>query len=817
MPVDLLQVLIVEDDSAHIEAIARSFARIFPDTRIRRAESLAEYRQAIVSDPPDVVLMDLNLPDGRAIDVLSDPTANPAFPILIMTAHGDETRAVEALKAGALDYIVKSPETFATMPQTTVRALREWRLRQDRERMATALRETGERLTAVMDSIPSLIYVADPITYEILFINAYGRKVWGDIAGKNCWQTLQEGQTGPCPFCTNDRLFPADGEPGESLVWEVQNTRNGRWYECRDQAIRWSDGRWVRMEIATDITERKVAEEELRKLSLAVEQSPAAVLITDPAGVVEYVNPKFTRVTGYTLEEAQDHTPSLLKSEGMSEEAYRDLLDRLASGEEWHGEIRSRRKNGGRYWELMSISPVVGPDGAITHYVAVKEDISDRKDYEAQLEYLSTHDELTGLANRALLSDRLEQSIHYAQRSERQVAVLLLDLDRFKFINDSLGHDFGDRLLCEVARRLAESVREADTVARLGGDEFVLLLTELAGTKDAGLVANKILRQLAEPYRLDGREITLTASLGISLYPRDGQDAETLLRNADVAMYRAKEEGGCFRFYAPEMNLRVMETLEMEADLRRALEREEFCLHYQPKVALATGKIYGAEALLRWRHPERGMVAPGMFIPLAEETGLILPIGEWVLGEVCAQLRRWRDEGLPLLPVAANLSARQFRREGLADTARRFLRERDLEPGLLEMELTESMIMRDPQAAAATMRQFKDLGVSLALDDFGTGYSSLNYLRRFPVDSLKIDRSFIGDAADDPSAAAVVTSIVAIAHSLGLQAVAEGVETRRQLDFLRQCGCDSFQGFYFSRPLPAEDFAALARQGRGVA
>jgi diguanylate cyclase (GGDEF)-like protein/PAS domain S-box-containing protein len=811
MPADLSHILIVEDDTAHIEAISRAFARISPDTRIRQVGTLAEYRQAVALDPPDIVLMDLNLPDGRAIDVLSTGIADQSFPVMIMTAHGNETQAVEAMKAGAIDYMVKSPETFATMPQTAARALREWRMHRERERMEAELRGTSERLSAVMDSIPSLIYVADPETYEILFINAYGREIWGDIAGQICWQSLQQGQTGPCPFCTNDRLFPADGEPGKSLVWEFQNTRDGRWYECRDQAIRWDDGRWVRMEIAADISERKVAEEELRKLSLAVEQSPAAVLITDPTGTVEYVNPKFTRVTGYTLEEARARTPSLLKAEGMSEEAYGDLLDRLASGKEWHGEVRSRRKNGSRYWELVSISPVVDPNGAITHYVAVKEDISDRKDYEAQLEYLSTHDELTGLANRALLSDRLEQSIHYAQRSERQVAVLLLDLDRFKVINDSLGHNFGDRLLCEVARRLSESVREADTVARLGGDEFVLLLTELAGTKDAGLVANKILHQLAQPYRLDGREITLTASLGISLYPRDGLDVATLIRNADTAMYQSKRDGSTFSYYATEMNQKVLATLEMESGLRNALERREFCLHYQPQVDLAGGRVIGCEALLRWLHPQKGMIPPGDFIPLAEETGLIAPIGAWVLDEACRQAVAWQKAGLPKLRMAVNLSARQFRKGDLPQQVRKTLYQTGLAADRLELELTESMVMDDPVGAKQTMQGLKELGVSLSLDDFGTGYSSLNYLRRFPVDSLKIDRSFIRDVVVDPSGASVVTSIIDIAHNLRLAAVAEGVETREQLDFLVGCGCDSYQGFFFSKPISAEDFTSLLR------
>lgn len=564
--------------------------------------------------------------------------------------------------------------------------------------------------------------------------------------------------------------------------------------------------------IAQDITERKRQENTLRKLSQVVEQSPTAVILTDPQGNIEYANPKFTQTTGYSLTEIHGKNPRLLKSGETSTEEYRDLWTTITAGREWHGEFHNKRKDGSLFWEHASISPVRNEAGDISHFLAIKEDITDRKRYEEQLQHLATHDNLTGLANRALLQDRLEQSILFAKRSGRLVAALLLDLDRFKIINDSLGHSFGDRLLQIAADRLRESVRGADTVARLGGDEFVILLAEVANEEDVGKVAKKILDRLTAPFQIADREITVTASLGISIYPQDGEDEETLIRNADIAMYQAKEEGNAFRLYAPEMNIVVHEAMEMETDLRRALDRGELLLHYQPKIDLDSGKITGAEALVRWQHPVRGMIAPGMFIPLAEETGLILPIGEWVLENICLQIKSWQTQGFPLVPIAANLSARQFRNDELVATIQRILQDTGLPPHLLELELTESMIMRNVQTAAETMQELNALGVSLALDDFGTGYSSLNYLRRFPVDCLKIDRSFISDVADDPSAAAVATSIIAIAHSLGLQAVAEGVETEEQLEFLRQCACDSYQGYLYSAPLAVEEFTAMLRQ-----
>lgn len=563
-----------------------------------------------------------------------------------------------------------------------------------------------------------------------------------------------------------------------------------------------------------EIAARKEMEIRLRKLSLVVEQSPAAVMITDLEGNLEYVNPKFTEVTGYRPEEVYGKNPRLLQSGQVTKDEYRNLWSTLLAGQSWQGELLNKRKNGQLYWERALISPLRNEQGEVTHYIGVGEDIDTQKKYEKQLEYQATHDDLTGLANRALFRDRLDRSIARAQRDKQIVAVLLLDLDRFKVINDSLGHALGDDLLCEVGQRLQRVLRDTDTAARFGGDEFAVLLTDMDHADDIHVVAGKILSTIAEPYVMDGREISLTASLGISFYPDDGQDSTTLIRNADTAMYQSKKQSDHFSFYASEMNRQMLDTLELETALRQALERQEFELHYQPKVDLKTGCINGCEALLRWHHPQRGMVSPGAFIPLAEEIGLIVSIGAWVLHEACRQNLVWQEAGLPVISVAVNLSARQFRQGDLADRVRQTLDSTGLDPQLLELELTESMIMDDPATAEQTLRELKNLGISLSLDDFGTGYSSLNYLRRFPVDSLKIDQTFIQDMTTDASGASVVSSIIDIAHNLKIAAIAEGVETSEQLDFLIADKCDAMQGYLFSRPLPVADFTELLRSGR---
>lgn len=454
-------------------------------------------------------------------------------------------------------------------------------------------------------------------------------------------------------------------------------------------------------------------------------------------------------------------------------------------------------------------------ENRVASVLVIARDISERKRHEDQLFHQARHDALTELPNRALILDRLRQAISRAQRGQRLLAVAYLDLDDFKKINDTLGHDAGDALLRQVALRISGVLRQGDTVGRQSGDEFILLLPDIAHIEDAATVAEKILDTLAWPFSLNGREVYVTGSLGLSVCPSDGEDAESLLRNADIAMYRAKEEGrNSFRFYVPEMDARMRARVEIEHDLRLAIKRGELMLHYQPRVSLITGEVLGFEALVRWNHPREGLIGPDRFIGVAEDTGLIMPLGDWVLQAACRQARQWQDRGFPRMRMSVNLSARQFRDPGLVGRVEQVLAESGLDPAFLELEITESTVMHDSEAAIGTLRALKKLGVTLSVDDFGTGYSSLSYLKLFPIDVLKVDRSFVRDVTTDPDDAVIVRAIVTLAHSLGLAVVAEGVEEAAQAAFLRYVKCDEMQGYYFSRPLPEEAAECLLRGER---
>jgi len=550
-----------------------------------------------------------------------------------------------------------------------------------------------------------------------------------------------------------------------------------------------------------------------RRLRLAervFETTFEGIMVTDANSAIESVNPAFTKITGYGLDEVAGKKPSILSSGRHDREFYRKMQSDLAENGCWQGEIWNRRKDGEIYPEWLSMSTVKNKEGEITNYVAIFSDITERKASEDHVRHLAHHDALTNLPNRILLLERLGHALVHAHRQGTLVVVMFLDLDRFKIINDTLGHAVGDKLLKVIAGRLSECVREDDTVARLGGDEFVILLEDVASIQSVTGVAQKLIHALERPVVLEHQEMFITTSIGISVYPDDGDSADILIKHADTAMYRAKERGrNNYQFFTADMNARAFERLSMENSLRHALERNEFLLHYQPQVDTRTRRITGMEALLRWQHPDFGLVSPAQFIPLAEETGLIVPIGEWALRTACFQNKAWQDAGLPRLHVAVNLSARQFKQSGLVKMVSQALKDSGLEPHYLELEITESIAMEHADATVATLHELKAMGVQISMDDFGTGHSSLSYLMRFPIDTLKIDQSFIQNLTPDSKDDAIAAAITTMARSMKMKVVTEGVETREQMSFLRDHDRDEVQGYYFSQPLSAEDFREL--------
>jgi diguanylate cyclase (GGDEF)-like protein/PAS domain S-box-containing protein len=605
---------------------------------------------------------------------------------------------------------------------------------------------------------------------------------------------------------------------------DTLNNRPAR-FECQihppKALLRWAEfnlnkvdveGEQMIVGVARDVTEKRQEQTLALKLARAIEQTADVVTVTDRHGVIEYVNSAYERTTGFTRQEVHGEKPSILKSGLHGPEFYKNLWGTILRGEVFHEIFINRRKDGTLYHEEKTIAPLKDTYGRITHFIATGRDITERIQHQERLHHLAHFDALTGLANRALFMDRLTQALARARWHRRVVGVLFLDLDRFKVINDSLGHDVGDRLLQTVAGRLQLCVREGDTVARLGGDELAIILEDVAQAKDMTSVTNKILSAFTKPFEVDGRELFVNISIGVSLHPNDGEDAKTLLKNADIAMYRAKEQGGNdFHFFSAQMESQSIDRLMLENGLRRALEHGEFLLHYQPQVDLRTGEVIGVESLVRWRHPELGLVPPMDFIPLAEETGLIVPLSEWILREACTQNKALQDSGFPPLRMAVNLSGRNFRQPDLAGMVTRILEETRLDPRFLALEITESILVQQTDTTSTTLRQLRDMGAHIVIDDFGIGYSSLSYLKRMPIDVLKIDRSFVRDITTDPDDAAIAMAITTMAHSLDLKVVAEGVETEEQLAFLRAHECDAMQGYYFSKPVPAEMLGKLLR------
>ena len=593
-----------------------------------------------------------------------------------------------------------------------------------------------------------------------------------------------------------------------------------RWLATRSQTFfDTTDGQTCRavrtVGAVRDITENKLAEQEQRIFATAF-QTQEGIIITDANQIIVRVNQAFTHITGYSTQEAIGNRPSMLKSGQHDSLFYRAMHKDLHSKGYWQGEILDRHKQGHIYPKWLTITAVKDCDNKTSHYVANFSDITERKAAQERIHYLANFDPLTGLPNRAQLNDHLKYALSLAKRSNGHLTLMFLDLDHFKDINDTLGHSVGDALLIELAKRLRLVLREEDTVTRLGGDEFILLLPGI-DADGASHVANKLLTTIAEPCRMDHYKLILTASIGIALYPEDGKDLETLSKSADTAMYRAKEEGRqCYRYFTPEMQAHSERNLTLLNALRYALEYEQLQVYYQPQVSMQEGLIIGAEALLRWQHPELGMISPSEFIPIAESSGLILPIGAWVLRSAVRQVKAWIADGYSPLIMAVNLSAVQFRHPNLPELITHILDEEGLPSEYLELELTESVAMYNPQNVISIMNNLHERGIRMSIDDFGTGYSSLSYLKQFKVYKLKIDQSFVRDISTDPEDKAIVSAIINMAKSLGLQTIAEGVETHGQRNFLREQGCNEMQGYLFSKPIPGEQFEALLKHGLTV-
>ncbi len=572
--------------------------------------------------------------------------------------------------------------------------------------------------------------------------------------------------------------------------------------------------------LSDDIKARRVAERALRLRHQAIEASANAILILSaqqPDYAIEYVNPAFARITGYSAAEAVGKSIRFLEGRDSDPEGFETVWIAMREQREHNVVLRNYHKDGSELWNDFYIAPVRDESGVVTHFVAALYDITSMKRYEAELEFQASRDTLTGLINRHMLRHHLEQAIGVAERQKQALWVVFVDLDRFKFVNDTLGHKAGDTLLRTVAGRLRAAVREADSVARLGGDEFIMILPEQDDLSLDTRSLQRIMDAVAAPVTLGGHTLFMTCSLGVACYPNDGTDGETLIKHADIAMYRGKQTGrNNFQFYTPAMNEQALERLRIEGDLRNALDHGEFLLHYQPKVELASGRVTGSEALIRWQHPQLGMVSPARFIGLAEETGLILPIGAWVVRAACTQCRQWQLAGFDDISVSVNLSVGQFLQKDLVSSIGDVLRDTGLPAASLELELTESLMMTDVEHAIGILAGLKKLGVRLSIDDFGTGYSSLAYLKRFPIDVLKIDRSFVRDITIDADDAAITASIISLARHLKLRVIAEGVETDEQLDYLRHYGCDEIQGYLFSPPVPADKFEQILRQDRVI-
>jgi diguanylate cyclase (GGDEF)-like protein/PAS domain S-box-containing protein len=815
-----ITVLLVEDAPADAGLIQAGLAGDGA-FRVEWVTRLADARERLGRAGIDVVMLDLTLPDGQGLGVFDQVIeAAPDALILILSPARDEAVARLAVQRGAHDYLLKG-HVDTHLLSRTLRYVIECKAARD------ALHNSEARFRAMSDASPLGIFVSDAEGSCVYTNAAYQR-----ISGLSFEQTL--GTSWSIAIHPEDRQrvladWHAAAHSDASLRTEFRFQReDGSVVWTRVNSAVMHDGTEPHGHVQTveDITERKSTEfvlraaeealfEEKERAQVTLNSIGDAVLTTDLLGNVTYLNLVAEAMTGWSRGDALGRPLAEVFRiiDGTTRQAVVNPAQHALEEDRTVGlaaDCVLIRRDGFESAIEDSAAPIHNRDGQIAGAVIVFHDVSQSRATAVKMAHLAQHDFLTDLPNRALLTERLSQAIGLAHRHRKQVALLFVDLDYFKRINDSLGHASGDQLLRSVADRLVASVRASDTVCRQGGDEFVILLAEIEQPQDAAHIAEKLRAAFSAPHLVDGQELHVTLSIGISVYPDDGGTVDTVMQNADTAMFHAKASGrNNYQFFRAEMNVRAVPRLAVESSLRRALKEGEFLLHYQPQIDLASSAMIGAEALIRWRDPNLGVVYPGQFVPIAEECGLIVPIGSWVLREACRQVRVWLDAGLRAVPVSVNISAVEFRHKGFVDGVALILQETGLAPGYLELELTESILMHDAESSTSVLAALKAMGVRLAIDDFGTGYSSLSYLKRFPIDTLKIDQSFVRDIVTDTDDATIVAAVIGMGKNLKQRVVAEGVETPEQLAFLRTQQCDEGQGFHFSHSLPAEAFGLL--------
>ncbi len=809
-----LDLLLVEDSPDDADLLLFALRRGGFAPNISRVQTAEEFRRALTEKSWQLIISDVNVPSFGAEAALAMlKETGRKLPFIVVSGHLKTEDAVLMMRAGAEDFIQK--DDMARMVPAVERALRDAEL----ARQHSEARAEAERYGRLLDEASTEIYWLDATSLRIAHANQGACQNSGHQSDAIIGQPFMALLHWEEPQLRRVLAPLYEGIQAQVVFESDLFRRDGSRYPADIRAQLLSG--YVVL-FAIDLTEKKAIADQLRKLSQAVEQSPSGVVIVDTHGIIEYVNRSFIEMHGYDPGELLGRDFAELITQQSPSQRTHQLRDALASGGSWRGELHTRRKDGHTIWEYVSLSLIqpepatdasLGASAGQPHFLVMLEDITVRKEYEQKLMRQASFDELTKLPNRLLAFDRLSVALADARRNNSRVALFFIDLDNFKNVNDTLGHFAGDALLIEAAGRLQSCLRESTTLARFGGDEFILVMPELDSPNSARVLAQRILKVLQHPFHIHGRELFISASIGITICPDDGETTQVLLQNADAAMYRSKDQGkNAYSFFTPEMNQAAQQRLTLETQLRRALPQNELYLVYQPVISARTLNIVAVEVLLRWQNAELGLVAPDQFIPIAEETGQIIPIGEWVLRESCRTVALWQQEIRVPIRLAVNVSARQFAGPGMGAVVREALVESGLPAEQLELEITERLVLHETAANSTQLDEINQMGVRLSVDDFGTGYSALSYLKRFPFDVLKIDRSFVRDVTTDRDNAALAKAIIAMAHGLDMQVIAEGVETAEQRDFLQEHGCDMMQGYFFSRPLPADQMLAMLRE-----